>query len=218
MTPDPAGPGDPLGQSLADWLENLGLADQLTEAGLPTYQRDDRGVARWVDPHTGDPLTAEQLTGLDALLHADGTDPSHAVPVALVQLARLARVREELLGSRWFDYAALAQLRGTSVDATRFVVHKASAAHLLLVVKRDHETLVPAFQLTDNGEPRIELAPLLTALLSAGMDPWRAWAWLTQPAALLGGLVPHEAAADPETAALAQHAAVRLAERVGARG
>ena len=36
--------------------------------------------------------------------------------------------------------------------------------------------------------------------------------WLTQPAALLGGQVPHEAAQDPEEAAIVRHAAVRLAE------
>ena len=46
------------------------------------------------------------------------------------------------------------------------------------------------------------------------MDPWRAWAWLTEPAALLGGLVPEQAAADPDDADLARHAAVRLAEKV----
>ena len=41
--------------------------------------------------------------------------------------------------------------------------------------------------------------------------PWRGWGWVTQPAALLGGQVPAEAAADPETAQVAAHAARRLA-------
>ena len=57
---------------------------------------------------------------------------------------------------------------------------------------------------------------MLEPLLAARMDPWRAWAWLTQPAGLLGGLVPETAAADPATADLVAHAAVRLAERVAA--
>ena len=74
--------------------------------------------------------------------------------------------------------------------------------------------MLPGFQFTATGDPRPDLAPVLTPLLSAGMEAWNAWAWLSQPAALLGGLVPHEAAADPETADLAQHAAVRLADRV----
>ncbi len=56
-----------------------------------------------------------------------------------------------------------------------------------------------------------EIAPLLEPLLAAGTDPWRVWGWLTQPAALLGGQVPAEAAADPETAQVAAHAARRLA-------
>ena len=38
--------------------------------------------------------------------------------------------------------------------------------------------------------------------------------WLTQPAGLLAGLVPEQAAAEPDTTGLVAHAAVRLAERV----
>ena len=45
------------------------------------------------------------------------------------------------------------------------------------------------------------------------MDPWRAWAWLTQPAALTFGRAPEEAVTDPEMTDLVLHAAVRLAER-----
>ena len=54
---------------------------------------------------------------------------------------------------------------------------------------------------------------MLEPLLAAGVDPWRAWIWLTTPAALLGGAVPHEAARDPEELPIVQHAAVALAER-----
>ncbi len=54
---------------------------------------------------------------------------------------------------------------------------------------------------------------MLEPLLVASIDPWRVWAWLTTPAGLLGGQVPHEAARDPEEAPLVRHAAVRLAER-----
>ena len=39
---------------------------------------------------------------------------------------------------------------------------------------------------------------VLNPLLASGMDPWRIWGWLCEPAALLGGLVPTEAAGDPE--------------------
>lgn len=206
-----------LGERLADWLQELGLASALAEAGLPTLDRDPQGRAVWTDPGTRKPLTRDQLEQLDRLLHHEGSDPRHAVPVPLVQIARRARVREVLLASPWLTYETLAGLRGTSVEATRFWVHKTNAERRLLVVAADERTLVPAFQLTADGEPRPDLVPVLDPLLAARMDPWHAWAWLTQPAALLGGLVPERAVADPETADLVLHAAVRLSERVRAR-
>lgn len=205
-----------LGERLATWLEGLGLVPHLSAAGLPTLERDDQGRALWSDPGTGAPLSLDQLEQLDELLHQEGSDPQHAVPVPLLLIARQARLREALLASDWFTYETLAELRGASLESTRFAVHKAGGAHRLLVVAADERVLVPAFQLTALGEPRPDLAPVLGSLLAARMDPWRAWAWLTQPAALLGGLVPERAAADRETAGLVVHAAVRLAERVAA--
>lgn len=204
------------GERLATWLEELGLVAHLGDAGLPALTRDDEGRAVWTDQSTEQTLDADQLEALDSLLHAEGSDPAYAVPVSLIQLARKARVRGDLLASHWFTYETLADLRGASLNATRFAVHRASEDAKLLLVANGDSTLIPAFQFTATGEPRAELAPLLTALLSAGMDPWSAWTWLTQPAALLGGLVPHLAAAESDTADLARHAAVRLAERAEA--
>ncbi len=212
MPHDPP-PGD-LGQRLATWLQGLGLASQLAGAGLPTFERDDLGRAVWTDPATGDVMTADQLQALDALLRSEGDDPAFAVPVSLVGAARESRLRAELLTSPCLTYATLAERRGTSLDATRFVVHKTASDNRLLIVNHEGTVLVPAFQLTAAGEPRPDLAPVLSPLLAGGMDPWKAWIWLTQPAGLLGGLVPEQAAADPETADLVAHAAVRLAERV----
>lgn len=210
-----SGPRD-AGERLAAWLEQLHLDAHLAEAGLPTFARAADGEVVWTDPRTGARLDDDQLAQLEALLRSEGDEPQHAVPVPLVQLARRARVRAALLASPCHTYASLAQVRGASTDATRFAVHKAAAAHRLLVVAADARTLVPAFQLTADGEVRPELLPALEPLL-ARLDPWRAWAWLTQPAALLGGLVPEEAAAQEEHRDLVLHAAVRLAERVGAR-
>lgn len=203
-----------IGDRIATWLETLGLVAHLAAAGLPGFERDGRGRAVWTDPATGEPMTPAQLEALDVLLHAEGDDPTYAVPVSLIQAARHARLRAELLDQEWFTYDTLAALRGTSVDAARFFVHKTASLHRLLIVDQDGRVLVPAFQLTADGEPRADLAPVVQPLLSAGMDPWRAWIWLTHAAALLGGLVPEQAAADPETADLVAHAAVRLAERV----
>ena len=212
-----AQPGAGLGERLASWLQELDLTGQLAGAGLPTFVRDADGAAFWTDPLTGLPLADDQVEQLHRLLHSEGTEPEHAVPVALVLMARQARLREELLASPWYGYEELARLRGTSVNATRFAVHKAGADHALVVVATEQRTVVPAFQLNATGGPRDELAPVLAPLLAAGMDPWRAWAWLTQPAALLGGLVPEQAVRDPADAELVGHAALRLAERVTAR-
>lgn len=201
------------GQQLAQWLEDLALADHLGAAGLPTFERDLGGVARWRDPGTGAPLTDEQLDDLDRLLHQDGDDPAHAVPLALVQLRRRAQIRAGLLASPTHTYASLAEVRGVSENAARFAVHKAAERGALLVVPHDGGVLVPAFQLGDDGQVRPELTAVLEPLLASTMDPWQVWTWLTQPAGLLGGLVPHEAARDADEAPIVRHAAVRLAER-----
>jgi hypothetical protein len=137
--------------------------------------------------------------------------------VPLLLIARQARLRTELLASPWFTYEALAERRGTSLEGTRFAVHKAANEHRLLVVAAEERSVVPGFQLDGGGQVRAELVPVLEPLLAAGMDPWRAWAWLTQPAALLGGEVPERAAARPEDADLVAYAATRLAERVADR-
>lgn len=198
---------DSTGERLATWLESLGLAEHLAEAGLPTFTRDPEGRAVWTEP--------ERVDELDRLLRSEGSEPEHAVPVGLVLIARQARLRAALLETRWFTYETLAEVRGASVDATRYSVHKAQQTHRLVVVPVEGSVVVPAFQLTDEGEIRPDVAPLLEPLLSAGMDPWRAWAWLTQPAALTFGRAPEEAVADPEMTDLVLHAAVRLAEHVG---
>lgn len=201
------------GDQLADWLEGLGLADHLAAAGLPSFERDLAGIARWRDPSTGAALSADQLADLDRMLHQDGDEPAYAVPLGLVQLRRQAQVRAALLSSPTHTYAGLAQIRGVSENAARFAVHKAAERGALLVVPHEGAVLVPAFQLTDAGELRPELGAVLEPLLTSAMDPWQVWAWLTQPAALLGGLVPHEAARDEDEAPIVRHAAVRLAER-----
>lgn len=192
------------GDRLAAWLEELGLADELAEAGLPTYTRDADGHAVWTEP--------DRLAELERELRSVGDEPEHAVPVGLVVLARQARLRTQLLATLWHTYESLAEVRGTSVDATRFAVHKAASEHRLLVVPVEDRAVVPAFQLGVDGELRPELGPVLAPLLGARMDPWRAWAWLTQPAALTLGQAPERAAvADPD---LVRVAAERLAERL----
>ncbi|WP_210649278.1 hypothetical protein [Nocardioides sp. SYSU D00065] len=210
--PDDSG----VGERLAAWLEDLGLTDQLVVAGLPTYERAGDGTVRWVDPATGEALGEDRLVELDRLLRSVGDDPAHGVPVELVQLRREGRLRAALLDGGWLSYAEVGRLRGISENAARFAVHKAAQRRAILIVQNEGATLVPKFQLDAQGQVREELLAVLEPLLAAGVDPWRAWMWLTTPAALLGGAVPHEAARDPEELPVVQHAAVKLAERAQA--
>ena len=199
---------------VADWLEGLGLEEYLADAGLPTFTRGTDGRAQWQDVDGVTPLTEERLAQLDASLRSQGDDPAHGVPLPLVLLARRARLRSTLYEAQQPGYEAVAALRGVSVNATRFAVHKAKEAGELLLVAAGTEVVLPAFQFDAAGQVRPELVPVLKPLLTAGMDPWDAWIWLTQPAGLLGGEVPERLVVDPEEAALVAHAAVRLAERV----
>lgn len=212
---DPAEPSDPtdpdLGRRLADWLDGLDLLPHLAAAGLPTVVRDADGAVTWVDPATGEPCTPAQVADLERDLRSQGDDPAHAVPVGLLQVARQARVRSELLASPWYDAAGLAALRGTNIATARYATSKAASEHRLLVARTETEVLVPAFQLDAAGDVRPELVGVLEALLGGGVDPWRAWAWLTRPAGLLAGDVPEQAAAEPDLAAAVVHAARRLA-------
>ena len=107
-------------------------------------------------------------------------------------------------------------MRGVSENAARFALHKAAERRAVLLVQHEGATLVPTFQLDDTGQVRSELLAVLETLLASGLDPWRAWIWLTTPAGLLGGAVPHEAAGDPEELPVVQRAAVALAERARA--
>lgn len=207
-------------ERLATWLEELGLVDHLAEAGLPTLARADDGRAVWTDPRTGGELSDAQVADLDAVLHQEGSDPAHAVPVPLLQIARQARVHDELLASPWHTYESLARLRGATLERTRFAVHKAAGQHRLLVATGPSGAMVPAFQLDADGAVRPEVVELLEPLLTAGMDVWKAWAWLTRPAALAAGLVPAEAVAgaDPADADVVRRAAQRLARTVAGNG
>lgn len=203
-------------ERLAAWLEELGLVDHLADAGLPTMVRDGEGRAVWSDPGTGAELSDDQVVELDMVLHQEGSEPAHAVPVPLLQIARQARVHDELLTSPWHTYDSLARLRGATPERTRFAVHKAAGQHRLLVVTGPTGVMVPAFQLDADGEVRPELAPLLEPLLAAGLDGWKAWAWLTRPAALAAGLVPEQGAGsdDPADVDVVRRAAQRLARTV----
>jgi hypothetical protein len=129
------------------------------------------------------------------------------------QAWRLAAHRAELLQNA-LSLRELAARRGDiDVAATGgWVAARRRERALLALPLPDRSIVVPAFQLSDAGEPRAELRPLIERLLTAGIDGWVAWTWLTQPSSLLSGDVPERVAVtDPERA-------VRAAARFAAEG
>ena len=146
------------GERLAAWLEELGLAGQLEAAGLPTYVRRADGSVTWTEPGSDAPVSCERLEQLDALLHAEGDDPSHAVPVGLVALRRQARVRAALLDGGWLSYAGVGERRGVSENAARFAVHRAHERDEIVhrpiqLGRRELRVLIPPLELVEHDVP-----------------------------------------------------------------
>jgi hypothetical protein len=117
-------------------------------------------------------------------------------PATLAQAQRLADHRGALLATPVLTHATLCKLRGdTRESSTRTWLSRRKDAHELFTVSHNGRTLIPAFQINDDGAPRAELQPVLAALAEAGAQGWPLWTWLTSPTSLLSGAVPERLAA-----------------------
>lgn len=131
-------------------------------------------------------------------------------PATLAQAQRLATHRDALLSTPVLTYSTLQQLRGDPKESsTRTWFARRRAQHAVFAVGHDGRTLIPAFQLDQFGQPRRELAPVLDVLLTAGIDGWPLWTWLTSPSGLLSGGTPESVATTASERALV--AATRFA-------
>src|SRR3954470_10694793 len=94
-----------------------------------------------------------------------------------------------LMATGWLSLTELAARRGDAgVAATGGWVYVQLRDRALIVLQTpDRNFVVPAFQVTADGEPRSELRPLLEVLLGAGIGGWAAWAWLTSPSSFISG-------------------------------
>jgi hypothetical protein len=135
-------------------------------------------------------------------------DPIPAETVA--QARRLARQREHLIATGAYTTEAMRELRGDEKASTTHTwLSRRRKANELFTVTHDNSTLVPAFQLDDEGVPRKAVADVLEALAPAHLGEWATWSWFTSASPWLGGGVPAEVlAADPARVA---HAASRFA-------
>ena len=115
------------------------------------------------------------------------------VPYATVEQARrLAALRATLLRGGALSTAAIATARGITANNARQWVSRNRKAHRIFTVTYEGETLVPAFLLDDEFEPRSEAQEPIRLLREAGEDGWALWAWFATPSAWVGGRVPAE--------------------------
>jgi Protein of unknown function (DUF2442) len=166
----------------------------------------EAGTIAW--PATGADLSPEELYARSTPADRTGRQPRPGA----VQAQRLAAHRSRLLATGWLTVAELAARRGDAdVAATgAWLATRLLARELIVVTGPDGNLVVPAFQLTEAGDPRPELGPLLSALRAAGIGGWAAWTWLTSPSSLLSGDLPEQVAiSDPARA-------VRVAARFAA--
>lgn len=120
---------------------------------------------------------------------ASGVDPVPAATVA--QARRLARQREKLLASGAYTTEALRELRGdASASSTRTWLARRRAAAELFTVSQNNMTLMPAFQLSEDGTPLPPVAAVLAALAPAGLEPWATWTWFASTSPWLDGAEP----------------------------
>ena len=125
------------------------------------------------------------------------------VPHATVEQARrLAALRASLLQRGAFSTAAIAEARGTSPNNARQWISRHRRSHRLFTVTQEGETLVPAFLLDEEMEPKPEAQEAIEALRGAGEDGWALWAWFAMPSAWLNGRAPADVlATDPKLVA-----------------
>lgn len=115
------------------------------------------------------------------------------VPYATVEQARrLAALRASLLRDGAWSTAAIADSRGFTTNNARQWVSRHRKAHRIFTVMHEGETLVPAFLLDEELEPRQAAQAPVRLLHEAGEDGWALWAWFATPSAWIGGRIPAE--------------------------
>jgi hypothetical protein len=115
------------------------------------------------------------------------------IPYATIEQARrLAQLRASLLRTGALTTTTLAEAKGITANNARQWIARNRRAGRLFTVTHDGESLVPAFLLDEQLEPRAAAQPVIGALREAGEDGWALWGWFGSPTSWLGGRVPAE--------------------------
>ena len=115
------------------------------------------------------------------------------------QAKRAANARVRLIQDEGAaTYHGLAGMRGTGQGGARPWANRLRRHNLLFTVEVNGKTLIPMVQLTTDGQlDELVSEHLVKPLLSAGMEPWSLWSWLTSPTGLLSGDI-HAVIVHPE--------------------
>lgn len=185
----------------ADHVEIRGVSpDEVTEA-LELLDKVRAVQADHVAASRGDLVRALMLNNVSLI-----------PPASLGQAQRLATHRDSLLATPVFTYETLQKLRGDARESTtRTWLARRRDAEMVFTVAYKGRTLIPAFQFSEDGEPREELEPILSTLMRARVQGWPLWTWLTSPTSLLSGGIPEQVARS------APGRALRAAQRFAAR-
>ncbi|WP_091322477.1 hypothetical protein [Geodermatophilus ruber] len=93
---------------------------------------------------------------------------------------------DPLIDLSQIDFDGLARRFGDRKRAETDRLAQQLGDRSLFVIRHGRDQLVPAVLLTEAGEPRPELRPLLEVLLDAdGLGGWSIWTWLTAHSSLL---------------------------------
>ncbi len=125
------------------------------------------------------------------------------VPYATVEQARrLAALRASLLHDGAWSMTAIADARGITTSNARQWVSRHRRSHRIFTVTNEGESLVPAFLVDEELEPRPAVREPIRLLCEAGDDGWALWAWFATPSAWVGGRTPTELlASEPDLVA-----------------
>lgn len=139
----------------------------------------------------------EARSNLSALVHRAMLD-AHVPLVSAAtqrQVQRSAALREELLVAHGYEtHASLAEKRQHGESSVRTWVSRLRERGSVFTVKVKGQTLIPAVQLTPEGQLDEDVASISRPLVAAGLDGWSVWAWLVNPTGRLSGEVPAELA------------------------
>jgi hypothetical protein len=152
------------------------IADEL--ARLERRLGETRAALEAAAARIGDQRREHQLEGVvETLLPASIPSPAAVWHTQRSAEARLALLREY---GAW-SATEVAERAGSTAANRSALASAWRAAGRALAVDWHGRTVFPAFQFTDDGQPRPAIAAVLPHLHRAGLSDWQAALWFTSP-------------------------------------